>query len=295
VRPKGAQRAASSDVGVGRCARPERRCTAYADARRKTRTSLRIAGRVQPLRRLPVYEESSKDGLSHACGVGLRTQATRVECERSASHDHVWDRRKPEPLDDRGEASTSVIVERRARNVMSRRHVDLCPERGGVDRRGTGACVRRSSQGGRRASCCRRDGGVLRKGNATSRDAEGMPSSEGIVDRTDPRGSTAETWHDFASPWTVKPTAAMPRDELGRPTRRKTKRPSERRSPESTPASDPIATSDLILEADHRVGRGDRALALRGAKARTRKQTPRDVHASGRTTAGADRARHREG
>jgi len=51
-------------------------------------------------------------------------------------------------------------------------------------------------------------------------------------------------------PVDCEPTAETPRDELGRPTRRKTKRPSERRSPESTPVFDRIATSGLILEAD---------------------------------------------
>lgn len=56
--------------------------------------------------------------------------------------------RKMVRMDGRGEASTSVIVERRARNVMLRRH-DAASSKDDVERSVSGAWRPGSSQGGR--------------------------------------------------------------------------------------------------------------------------------------------------
>jgi hypothetical protein len=105
---------------------------------------------------------------------------------------------------------------------------------------------------------------------------------------TDPRGSSRRNVARFASPWTVsRRRKRRGMSSGGRPVERRSAPPSVvRRSRHRCSIGSPQAVSSWKPT---EVGGGDRVPAPRGARTCTRKQTPRDVHASGRTTAGADR------
>lgn len=103
--------------------------------------------------------------------------------------------RKTRPLDDRGEASTSVIVERRARNVMLRRHDAATSIVRSCERSVSGAwrsgIIARWSP----ASCCRRYGGGLRKRIVRAVMRPWIPSSSDgrITDRDEQRRALKES------------------------------------------------------------------------------------------------------
>jgi hypothetical protein len=103
--------------------------------------------------------------------------------------------RKTDPMDDRGEASTSVSVERRARNVMPRRHDAAFSKERGCERSVSGAwrsgIIARWSP----ASCCRRCGGDLRKRivRAVMRQEDSFVRGRRITDRDEQRRALKES------------------------------------------------------------------------------------------------------